>query len=337
MDEKSSKFVDKLALEILINEKLSKVRHSPDNSYFKNKDINFDDFSGNLLQKTDVDFAGTVNGVSLFNIPSFYKQELHIENNLIPVYFHPAQNPKSNILMVHGLFDENSANFLFLIKQLCDLNFNVYFMALPYHFNRKPKESSFGGEYFFSADLYRTRNAFKQAVLDVEATKQFINFNNDMPINILGFSMGGCVVFQYYLLNKCGIKTYLLNPVTEFKRLPWDNTLLLSIGRDLKESSVREDTILKIFTEIDPCEKIGLDFNGENMAIGYSVYDQVIKKRKYDSFIKKTGIKNVTEYSAGHLNVLRVPRLARDIHGFLRNDLSLDENQYTSNLRSYSR
>jgi len=322
MDEESSKFVDKLAMEKLITEKLTKVRHSPDKSYFINNDISFEGINEISLLKSEIDLVEIVNDVSLFHIPSFYKQEFYIENNLIPIYFYPSPNPKSNILLVHGLFDDNMANFLFLIKQLCNLNFNVFFMVLPYHFSRKPNESFFGGEYFFSADLYRTRNAFKQAVLDVEAAIQFIGFNNSMPTRILGFSMGGCVVFQYYLLKKSKIKAFLINPVTELKRIAWDNYLLLSVGRDLNESSLGEAAILKVFSEMDPCEKIGLDFIDDNLAMAYSAYDQIIEKGKYDSFIKKTGIKNVVEYSAGHLNVLRVPRLARDIHRFLNEDLS---------------
>lgn len=322
MNEESSKFVDRLAMEKLINEKLAKVTHSPDKSYFINEDISFEGINEMALAESEIALVEIENGVSLFYIPSFYKQKIYIENNLIPIYCYPSTDPKANILLVHGLFDENMANFLFLIKQLCSLNFNVFFMALPYHFSRKPKESFFGGEYFFSADLYRTRNAFKQAVLDVEAAMQLISFQNSMPVKLFGFSMGGCVVFQYYLLKKYKIKTFLLNPVTEFKRLAWDNHLLLSVGRDLEKSSLCKDEILKIFSELDPGEKIGSDFSSDNLAMAYSVYDQIIEKRKYAAFIEKTAIKNVAEYSAGHLNVLRVPRLAGDVHKFLSDALS---------------
>jgi pimeloyl-ACP methyl ester carboxylesterase len=331
MNEESSKFVDKLAMEKLINEKLAKVRHSPDNSYFSDRNISYEGINEISLLKSEITLVETAKGVSLFHIPSFFKQEFYMENNTIPVYLYPSPEAKGNLLIVHGLFDDNMVNFLFLITQLCSLNFNVFFMVLPYHFSRKPGESFFGGEYFFSGDLYRTRNAFKQAVLDVEAAIQLINFHNSMPANILGFSMGGCVAFQYYLLKKGKIKTFLLNPVTEFKRLAWDNNLLLSIGRDLEESALREEEILKVFGDLDPCEKIGLDFSADNLAIGCSAFDQVIGKRKYDSFIRRTQIKNVVEYSAGHLNVLRVPRLARDIQRFLNDYLCTDESQNTSN------
>jgi hypothetical protein len=320
MNESSSKFVDKLSMEKLINEKLMKVRHSPDNSYFINEDISFDGMEELILEKSGIKTVENVDGVTRFLIPSFYQQQYYPENNDIEIYYHPSVKPECNILLLHGLFDDNMSNFLFLIKQLNDLNFNVYLMVLPYHFNRKPAESLFGGEFFFSADLYRTRNAFKQAVLDIEAAFQFIETQNNLPRRLLGFSMGGCVAFRYYLLKQHKIRTFLLNPVTDLKRLPWDNQLVLTVGRDLNESGLHIDEINKILYEMDPCRNINCHFGFDNLSMACSLYDQIIEKSKYDVFIKTTGIENVIEYMAGHLNVLRVPRLSRDIYTFLIKD-----------------
>lgn len=320
MNESSSKFVDKLSMDKLINEKLMKVRHSPDNSHFINEDVSFDGIKELILEKADIKTVETVNGVTHFQIPSFNQQQYYLENNNVDIYYHPCVNPECNILLLHGLFDDNMANFLFLIKQLNDLKFNVFLMVLPYHFDRKPAESLFGGEYFFSADLYRTRNAFKQAVLDIEAAFQFIGFQNNLPKRLLGFSMGGCIAFRYYLLKQHRIKTFLINPVTDLKRLPWDNQLVLTVGRDLDESGLHIDTINKILYEMDPCENIHCHNGFDNLLMARSLFDQIIENSKYDIFIETTGIKNVIEYMAGHLNVLRVPRLSRDIYTFLRNE-----------------
>ncbi len=327
MNETSSKFLDKLAMEKLINDKLGKVRNSSDNSYFTNIEIAFDDIDEFTLLKADINFVNIQNDVTHYQIPSFCQQAFYIQNNHIDIYAHLSPNPQCNILFIHGLFDDNMGNYNFIIKQLNTLNLNVFFMVLPYHFNRKPDESSFGGEYFFSADLYRTKNAFKQAALDVEAAVQFIGHHNSMPTKLLGYSIGGCVAFQYYLLKRSKIKTFLVNPVVELKTLAWEKPLLQTVGRDLIESNLKEATINQVFFDMDPCEKIGFDFKIDNLAMVYSTYDQVVKKSKYDAFIKKTGIKNAIEYPSGHLNVFRVPRLANDIHGFLSDDFSIDASE----------
>jgi len=57
---------------------------------------------------------------------------------------------------------------------LNELKFNVFLMELPFHFNRKPAESFFSGEYFISADLLRARNAFIQSIYDIEASRNLI-------------------------------------------------------------------------------------------------------------------------------------------------------------------
>jgi uncharacterized protein YdaL len=52
--------------------------------------------------------------------------------------------------------------------------------------------------------------------------------------------------------------------------------------------------------------------------IAYGEYDQVIEKKFYENLLN--GIKPVKyiKYNAGHLNMLRVPRLANDISQFFQ-------------------
>jgi len=69
-------------------------------------------------------------------------------------------------------------------------------MELPFHFNRKPAESFFSGEYFISADLLRARNAFIQSIYDIEASRNLIGNINTLPCLLVGFSMGGVHIFQ---------------------------------------------------------------------------------------------------------------------------------------------
>ena len=58
------------------------------------------------------------------------------------------------------------------------------------------------------------------------------------------------------------------------------------------------------------------DVNFKSVALLYSIYDQLIEEKKYKAFIEKTNVKNVNIYHAGHLNILRVPKLSKDIYNF---------------------
>lgn len=235
---------------------------------------------------------------------------------MIHLYYHPAQNARYNILFVHGLFDDNMLNYGYLFKLLNDLRVNVYFMTMPYHFERKPKASLFSGEYFFSGDIFRTQNAFKQAVLDIEASFQFIEKENDLPNILVGFSMGGCVSLRNYILNKQKTPTFLINPVTDLCEVLWDSPLFVTIGSDLINSGFDMKKCENIFLEMDPSKNLDSNFSNSRIAMVYSKFDQVIDEKKYKRFIDMAGIKNAFAYHSGHLNVLRVPKLAKDIYDF---------------------
>jgi len=75
---------------------------------------------------------------------------------------------------------------------------------------------------------------------------------------------------------------------------------------------VGKEQVMDVFRIIDPCENINTRFNTDNIAVVYSIYDQIVFVEK----IKKAGLKKILEYHAGHLNILRVPKLSNDIYEF---------------------
>lgn len=316
MNEASSKFVDTLAIEKLVKEKLTKVSHSPHNSHFYSVAIPLDQLKKYSLEKNQVKKVVNPKGLRVFSIPSFHSLKHHKENDAIHLYDYSVADAKGNILLVHGLFDDNIFNYTFLIKSLNELKLNVFFMVLPYHYDRKPESSLFSGEYFLSGDIHRSQFALKQAIYDIEASLQFIGTKNDMPTMLVGFSMGGCISLRYHLLVDQAVKLFIINPVTKLTTLVWDNPLLVSVGRDIQSSGFNMDEYYSIFKELDPCENLTSKLDVKNIAMVYSAYDQMIALDKYEAFIRKTGIKKTHLYSSGHLNVLRVPRLAKDIYDF---------------------
>jgi len=152
---------------------------------------------------------------------------------------------------------------------------------------------------------------------DIEVSYMFIKSFDPLETVLTGFSMGGCMAYKYFVLKGQTVKTFLFNPVTELSTLVLDNPLLTTIGKDIINSGFDMDEYTKMLQELDPCHSIDYQTDNNMIAVVYSIYDQIISEKKYKRFIEKTGINNVNVYSAGHLNVLRVPRLAVDIVDFL--------------------
>lgn len=98
-----------------------------------------------------------------------------------------------NVIMVHGW--RSSLNKLDNIykKSFLQQGFNIYSYILPYHLDRSPRESSYNGEYFLSANTIRTLNAFKQAISDIRALIRYIKDVKKETVYIIGLSLGGLV------------------------------------------------------------------------------------------------------------------------------------------------
>lgn len=318
MNEASSKFVDNIAMEKIKKEKLLKVSHSPINSHFIYDELSLLNISSKKIDISALKYSKGVNGFDLIEIPSFYKTLPYKENNTIYLYNSYCDDNIGNILFIHGLYDEHLLNYTFLLRMLSELKLNVFIMTLPYHHKRKPKNSLFSGEYFLSADVYRTKKAFIQSIYDVEASIQFIKHVDTKPLLLVGFSMGGYVSLKYHTIKNEMNNVFLINPVFNLSRLIWDNPMLASVRGDLKKHGWNEKATETVFEEVEIFNETFPKIDFKSVALSYSIYDQLIEEKNYKMFIEKTNIKNINIYHAGHLNILRVPKLSRDIYDFFR-------------------
>ena len=100
------------------------------------------------------------------------------------------------------------------------------------------------------------------------------------------------------------------------QRLVWESDILESIRNDLRKHKWNEKATEAVFEEVEIFNGTYTDVDFESVALLYSIYDQLIEEEKYKSFIEKTNVKNVSLYHAGHLNILRVPKLSKDIYNF---------------------
>lgn len=57
---------------------------------------------------------------------------------------------------------------------MTNLKWNMYYFTLPYHFDRKPNQSLYSGEYMVSANVERTVEATRQAVADLRTLIEWI-------------------------------------------------------------------------------------------------------------------------------------------------------------------
>lgn len=101
---------------------------------------------------------------------------------------------KDNVIMIHGWRSESFHNLdKVFLKSFLERKYNIYNYILPFHMDRCPKESLYGGEYFLSANVNRTLKSVQQSVSDIRALISYIKENSEGKVILIGLSLGGQV------------------------------------------------------------------------------------------------------------------------------------------------
>lgn len=277
MDEASSRFVDRLAVDRLLQEKLSRVHHR---------------------QPSPVPEATP----PLCESPSLRS--------------FPAAEPRATVLFAHGLFEEQTDIYRFLFSGLNRLGYSVELFFLPYHYQRKPADSLFSGEFFFSANLYRTRQAFFQASLEMGESYRRLACASQHPIFLAGFSMGATIALQAAGQLEGVPGVCLINPPAGLADLIWTSPLCQTIRADIETDGLDHAAVAAYFRGIDPLFVGVGSIDRERVLMIQALFDLVARQEQYEALAEVWRFPHRLKYHAGHLNTLRVPRMAEDMARF---------------------
>jgi pimeloyl-ACP methyl ester carboxylesterase len=304
MNEASSKYVDQIAVEKLIGEKLRHVHHLPGSLDRCDEDREWNALSGVIPA---VASRGDSEISFMSGLPSGDP-----ENDCVKVLVRPAAKQVAEVVFVHGLFEDNLKIYDTLLCELVRRGLGVYFMMLPYHYDRAPEQSRFSGEYFWSGDLLRSIRAYHQALQDLHDLHQYLRRRSGRPVGIVGFSMGGGVALT--LAARAPLESvFAINPVCNMGDLIWKSPLFATILQDLQAGGVGYDDLRRRLAHLDPLFAGEFRTGRDRVVLGRSLFDQINEPGHYDLLAAKWHPARVRSYRAGHLNVLRAPRLAADI------------------------
>jgi pimeloyl-ACP methyl ester carboxylesterase len=214
------------------------------------------------------------------------------------------------------LFEDQRDIYRFLFAGLNRLGYSVELYCLPYHYERKPADSLFSGEYFFSANLYRTRQAFLQAGRELRACHERLSRQAQHPVFLAGFSMGATIAAQAALHLEGVAGVCLLNPPAGLANLIWTSPLCQTIRADLEAANLDCAAVAAYFRDIDPLFVNHARLDKQRLLMIQALYDLVTSQEQYEALAAAWQLAHRLKYNAGHLNTLRVPRLAEDMARF---------------------
>jgi len=312
VNEASSKYVDQIATQKLINDKLKRVHHAPDPAGYA-YDTSFDDFKALASQPESVVETRRGHTVEI-SFPSAV-QSGYAENDLVRCRCMQSARPIGDIIFVHGLYEDNVQIYNFLISMLNEQGMNVYALTLPFHYERQPSTSLFSGEFFWSGDIHRSALAFKQSVYDLYQLYHYVRSRSQGEVWITGFSMGGGIALCLTSLVAIdGI--FAINPVCNIAELVWNSALFATVKEDLEASGLTLADIQARYSAFEPLNVAHIETARDKVIVAKGLYDQINDPKNYDLLVSKWRIQHVMCYKAGHLNILRVPKLAIDVTRF---------------------
>lgn len=111
-------------------------------------------------------------------------------------WMHPRGTRRRSLLIyVHGWLEPGSwveeATLLPLWYR--ELGVDTAHVQLPFHGRRRPKGQLFHGEWFWTADLVRSIEAVRQAVMDVRSAMAWFRDLGYEEIGVTGLSLGGSI------------------------------------------------------------------------------------------------------------------------------------------------
>jgi hypothetical protein len=119
------------------------------------------------------------------------------DNNLVRARYFPAKprwkrGEKAVVLLPH--WNSHSAQHVALCRGIAELGISVLRISLPYHDKRMPSELT-RADYAVSANVGRTIDATRQAVIDVRSCFDWLQQQGYNDLGIVGTSLGSCYAF----------------------------------------------------------------------------------------------------------------------------------------------
>ena len=114
------------------------------------------------------------------------------ENNLANARWFPAKGKSAVILLPH--WNSDALNYNALCRILNRLGISVLRLSMPYHDIRRPSEIR-RADYAVSANIGRTMDACRQAVLDIRCCLDWLQQQGYERLGITGTSLGSCYAF----------------------------------------------------------------------------------------------------------------------------------------------
>jgi acetyl esterase/lipase len=130
--------------------------------------------------------------VTRFTFPTLYPSPFPETNVAVGRFYRSTLDDGAPVVLIsHGWAHRTLRTIEHLyVRPFLRAGFSVAFVAHPFHLERTPR-GSYSGELVVSADVVLTVEAFRQGVIDLIGTADWLRTRGHRRIGVLGYSLGG--------------------------------------------------------------------------------------------------------------------------------------------------
>ena len=179
-------------------------------------------------------------------------QTPHQENNTVYARFFPSDSPKGKrrAVLVLPQWNADAQGHVGLCQLLNRFGLTALRLTLPYHDRRRPSELR-RADYIVSANIGRTMQVCRQAVLDARRAIAWLAQQGYESIGILGTSLGSCLS-MLTAAHEPLLKAAALNHISPyFADVVWEGLSTAHV-RDGLEGHIELDQLRRIWLPISP-------------------------------------------------------------------------------------
>jgi hypothetical protein len=196
----------------------------------------------------------------------------HPENNIVRARYFPDRSPRGRkrAVLVMAQWNSDAEGHVGLCRLLNRFDISALRLSLPYHDARMPPELT-RADYIVSANVGRTVQVCRQAVLDARRAVAWLHEQGYESIGILGTSLGSCLA-MLTTAHEPLIKAAALNHISPyFADVVWDGLSTMHV-RETLEGNVTLDELRRMWLPISPLPFLDR-VRGREILLVYALYD----------------------------------------------------------------
>ena len=217
----------------------------------------------------------------------------HPENDVVRARYFPEPSPRGRkrAVLVLPQWNSDAEGHVGLCRLLNRFGMTALRLSMPYHDARMPPELS-RADYIVSANVGRTAQVCRQAVLDARRAIAWLHGEGYTSIGILGTSLGSCLS-MLTTAHEPLIKAAALNHISPyFADVVWDGLSTMHV-RETLEGNVTLDELRRMWLPISPLpflERV----RGRDIMLVYALYDLTFPVQLSRSLVAAFGEHGIT-------------------------------------------